>query len=147
MITTKELLENAIKARSENRLTAQQPGGLCYYKQEIGGKQYGCAVGVSFSPELLETVETHNLNARGVRNLIADGIVEFDDNCFAEDLQSHHDQWARANHKFREHQHHQSMTASFSDRLLQELESLADEAKKNFDNFLDGHANANGVSL
>lgn len=100
VLKTKELIENARKAYSEKRLSAQQQHNLlgsgCLYHVNIDGKNCGCAIGVSLNAEEIAKINQLDLNIYPVHHLINQQVVDFEDMRTADWLQSVHDDWANS---------------------------------------------------
>lgn len=98
VITTSELVRNALKAYRERRLQAQvQPGTTKCLYQVPDKPDCGCAIGVSLQPDEMERVLKVEAESGpiGAMSLPGTNIVLFTDPRIAAELQVRHDEWAK----------------------------------------------------
>jgi len=93
-ITNVELIEAAVKAYEEKRLTAFYPTFGCVYRAVTqDGEKLGCAIGVALTDEEIDKVKAAEINGAAVYNLEPYAVAAFEDEGFASKLQRAHDEW------------------------------------------------------
>lgn len=95
LITNTELQTSTLKAIEEGTILGLGPGWYkgCFYRAEVNGKEYNCAVGSALTKEERDTIEANGLNEMTVFGLKDSALspVSFEDVEYAQRLQRAHD--------------------------------------------------------